>query len=935
MPRGTWCHPASRCWWARLFGSVPSLPRNPTCSPPLTQSYIHHEKKQHRSTYGHNIVCILVIFMTGSQYAELSESRAKKITIKSGFERWPLTGCIRASFFPDIELRTQPRRKFSLPRQYLVQFSVGDDASSSTNYAKPVNNRTSWSEQFYFDGAAHSPFVIKVYRKRLIQRKKLVGYFSNVISGVLGHLKDGVFEQTLGKDASDASDLSGITIEFMFIADLPEAVDADQLQAVTWAAEAVASLTGTPAVVSPFSSGVDTTTKVVAEVQTLENTWGVLLDRVKVFNDIASKIVQIHPYASLAWSVISVANQVLVNQKYRDDRIIRLAGTMSDVFTFVHDAEPLKKIESHIKTMALLIQQVTECGYFIAEYAKQERFWVRMAKYTISDVDAKLTAYESKFQELKTTLLEGVALETGLTVIRMMNDMEHVVDAVDLNDLPYALGARYAPEKECLPGTRESLLREICDILNNPDEDAPRVCLLTGVAGSGKSAVAHSIARLYDDQERLGSSFCFSKADVAGRNPKNLFSTIARDLADHDPQYKSILLGVVKDNRSLRTSTFPSEHIERLIVRPGRALHTIGPLVVVVDALDESGDRDARHQLLVALSKHITERNLPTNLRFLITTRPESDILAALSSSSHVALKHMGDISDDVWAATACKFIRGIGAEGLTPPKRLKIVLRNNNPATTRSIDELYEGILGQLFVVDDAQESFREVMAIVLALQEPLSLNSLSALFDSNSGPNVRSIIKPMGSLLDGVLNEDKPIRPLHTSFRDFLLEKSRSSTFHVPILSQHSIMLGRALLACMRKMLMFNICDLRDSRLFNAAVPNLSIQVTKAIPQHLSYACRYWMDHFADIDCTPDLLNEITLFFKTHLPYWLEAISLLSLFSPLPIQSAAEICTALTTWGKGKEIAALASDTFQFIQPCPRLPPTLLSICSGKLNY
>ncbi|KAG9308973.1 hypothetical protein JVU11DRAFT_11275 [Chiua virens] len=861
--------------------------------------------------------------MTGSQYAKLSESRAKKITIKN------------------IELRTRPRRKFSLPRQYLVQFSVGDDASSSTNYAKPVNNRTSWSEQFYFDGAAHSPFVIKVYRKRLIQRKKLVGYFSNVISGVLGQLKDGVFEQTLGKDASDASDLSGITIEFMFIADLPEAVDADQLQAVTWAAEAVASLTGTPAVVSPFSSGVDTTTKVVAEVQTLENTWGVLLDRVKVFNDIASKIVQIHPYASLAWSVISVANQVLVNQKYRDDRIIRLAGTMSDVFTFVHDAEPLKKIESHIGTMALLIQQVTECGYFIAEYAKQERFWVRMAKYTISDVDAKLTAYESKFQELKTTLLEGVALETGLTVIRMMNAMEHVVDAVDLNDLPYALGARYAPEKECLPGTRESLLREICDILNNPDEDAPRVCLLTGVAGSGKSAVAHSIARLYDDQERLGSSFCFSKADVAGRNPKNLFSTIARDLADHDPQYKSILFGVVKDNRSLRTSTSPSEHIERLIVRPGRALHTIGPLVVVVDALDESGDRDARHQLLVALSKHITERNLPTNLRFLITTRPESDILAALSSSSHVALKHMGDISDDVvdgdiekfiyhslhqsselasiwadkrtcrllversqhlfqWAATACKFIRGIGAEGLTPPKRLKIVLRNNNPATTRSIDELYEGILGQLFVVDDAQESFREVMAIVLALQEPLSLNSLSALFDSNSGPNVRSIIKPMGSLLDGVLNEDKPIRPLHTSFRDFLLEKSRSSTFHVPILSQHSITLGRALLACMRKMLMFNICDLRDSRLFNAAVPNLSIQVTKAIPQHLSYACRYWMDHFTDIDSTPDLLNEITLFFKTHLPYWLEAISLLSLFSPLPIQSAAEICTTLTTWGK-----------------------------------
>ena len=47
---------------------------------------------------------------------------------------------------------------------------------------------------------------------------------------------------------------------------------------------------------------------------------------------------------------------------------------MSDVFTFVHDAELLKKIEAHIKTITLLVQQVTECGYFIAEYTKQKNF---------------------------------------------------------------------------------------------------------------------------------------------------------------------------------------------------------------------------------------------------------------------------------------------------------------------------------------------------------------------------------------------------------------------------------------------------------------------------------------------------------------------------------------------------------------------------------
>jgi hypothetical protein len=88
-------------------------------------------------------------------------------------------------------------------------------------------------------------------------------------------------------------------------------------------------------------------------------------------------------------------------------------------------------------------------------------------------------------------------------------------------------------------------------VLNNADDEAPRVCLLTGVAGSGKSAVAHSVAALYDGQKRLGSSYCFSTTDAATRNSTNLFSTIARDLCDHDAQYKSALWAVVKEERAM------------------------------------------------------------------------------------------------------------------------------------------------------------------------------------------------------------------------------------------------------------------------------------------------------------------------------------------------------------------------------------------------
>ena len=506
--------------------------------------------------------------------------------------------------------------------------------------------------------------------------------------------------------------------------------------------------------------------------------------------------------------------------------------------------------------------------------------------------------------------------------------------------MPYARGARYVEEKGCLPGTREAILQDICNILNDPDEDAPRVCLLTGVAGSGKSAVAHSIARLYDGQERLGSSYCFLRSDVTRRNPQNFFSTIALDLSDHDPQYKSELCRVVKNNRSLRTSVSLSEQVKRLIIEPSKHLHTIGPLIIVVDALDESGDQSNRRGLLCAFSEQIAENNLPTNLRFLITARPESDILTALASSPQIIHKQLGDVAEDIvdedigrfirhslfrytelefawpnqawcrllvrhsqhlfqWASTACRFIEGDGAIGLNLRERLRILLQREDNVSVHPLDELYRTILGQLFTLDNVQHKFREVMAFVLALKEPLSLTSISALFDGD--PNIRDIIKPLGSLLDGAHNEQKPIRPLHTSFRDFLLDDARSSTFYVNILPSHSLSLGHASLACMQTMLKFNICDLKDSRLRNNAVPDLAIRVTKAIPPYLAYSCQYWMDHVQHAECAPELLDEVTSFFKKFFPFWLEAISLLShSYSVSSTLSALATCTILKQWAK-----------------------------------
>src|SRR5882762_6131716 len=156
----------------------------------------------------------------------------------------------------------------------------------------------------------------------------------------------------------------------------------------------------------------------------------------------------------------------------------------------------------------------------------------------------------------------------------------------------YAEGARYDLDKGCLPRTRDTIIDEINRWVNSPNgEDIPCIFYLSGVAGSGKSTIAHTIAHQYDQLGRLGSSFCFDRADQANRRPDNLFSTIARDLADLDPQRKRALWLTVKEKRSLRITRAPREQFEKFILVPANEMHTIGPVVIVIDALDECGDQ--------------------------------------------------------------------------------------------------------------------------------------------------------------------------------------------------------------------------------------------------------------------------------------------------------------------------------------------------------
>jgi hypothetical protein len=86
----------------------------------------------------------------------------------------------------------------------------------------------------------------------------------------------------------------------------------------------------------------------------------------------------------------------------------------------------------------------------------------------------------------------------------------------------------------------------------------------------------------------------------------------------------------------------PTEQFVNFILEPAKALTTIGPIVIIIDAFNESGDSSLRKPLLEVLARKAAD--LPTNFRILITTRPEKDILKALSDKQYIRYRHLNDI---------------------------------------------------------------------------------------------------------------------------------------------------------------------------------------------------------------------------------------------------------------------------------------------------
>lgn len=457
-----------------------------------------------------------------------------------------------------------------------------------------------------------------------------------------------------------------------------------------------------------------------------------------------------------------------------------------------------------------------------------------------------------------------------------------------------------------------------------PDE-YPNIFWLSGLAGTGKTTIAYTIAKWCAERAILGATFFCSRSDIDCSDASKIIGTIAYQLARFHSPYEHLLSGVLHSDRFVVNAALPTQ-LAKLIVEPLHELSVTSPIpecVVLIDAADECSKKTATSSLLSSLLFHA---NSLRPVRFLITSRPEKHItvpfnrlkfqdasgrlvlhlveLAQVTQDIELYLWTLlsGDVAEQfavpvnwpdhkdiqalarlakglfIFAATLVRFISD--AKYSNPCGQLRRVL-SSPPSSYAFLDQLYLQVLASAVAdaSDELVNTMRLLVGSIVLAKEPLSPRTLAALL----GIDVLDVVNALAGLhavliIPGPNELDKFIRLIHPTFAEFLTNPGRctNAQFLVILTAHHAILLDRCL-RIMAHHLKRDICHIGDPTLSKSEIDDLPGRIAQHIPLHLAYACRHWVAHAEQCELSEALLQNLNEFVHRHLLNWVEASSLI----------------------------------------------------------
>ncbi|KAJ3542335.1 hypothetical protein NM208_g4157 [Fusarium decemcellulare] len=491
---------------------------------------------------------------------------------------------------------------------------------------------------------------------------------------------------------------------------------------------------------------------------------------------------------------------------------------------------------------------------------------------------------------------------------------------------------------KCLENTRVDILREIYEWAGDPA--SATLFWLSGMAGTGKSTISRTVADRLAGEGNFGGSFFFKKGQTNRADPSRLFTTLAAGLWRWQPAVSKHIQDSIERNPQIFDQMYQDQFSKLILEPLSHAMpRPEQPIVMVVDALDECQHELITHIItdVLSLARHsglklfLTSRpelqivagfpsvgrkivyedrilqNVPRSvidqdLKIFFVKELEK-IRKRYSGMERLPLSRPGehliqrlvDMATPLFivASTICRFVEDQKRRNAKRQmdKILDKILAIQDRTHETKLDQMYLTVLNQQFDDDDSTqqrsqtiEMFRRIVGSIVVLLTPLTIPALARLLQHDEDiDELQDAVETRLEVLHSVLSvpplserQSSPVRILHLSFRDFLVDCQHrdKNPFWVDETETHGILAQ----GCMRVMefnLHQNICNLENPGVLRESIDQRTVD--GCLSSEVQYACLHWIGHIEQARVDSVNGDEVLMFLKEHLLHWLEALSLM----------------------------------------------------------